>query len=174
LLVVSRIVVIGNSAGDKSTLSLRLANRRDLPRFDSDYLLWQDPGWRPASPHVYAREHAEIIAQNRWVIDGLGRQDSISGRLARSTEIILIDMPLWMHFWVATEWQREWARRPLNAPPTFPEELPPTWELFKTIWEVDQIWMPDIRRMCVVAEREGKTVTRLGTVQEIEAFVSAI
>jgi hypothetical protein len=57
-----------------------------LPFYDLDYLLWQDPGRRPTLPAVYAREHAEIIAQDRWVIDGLGHQDSIPGRLARSTE----------------------------------------------------------------------------------------
>jgi hypothetical protein len=71
MLVVSRIVVIGNSVGDKSTLSLRLANRRDLPLFDSDYLLRKDPGRRPTLPAVYAREHAEIIAQECWIFDGL-------------------------------------------------------------------------------------------------------
>ena len=40
--------------------------------------------------------------------------------------------------------------------------LPPTRELFRTMWEVDRGWMPDIRSMCAEAELEGKAVTRLG------------
>jgi adenylate kinase family enzyme len=38
-----RIVVIGNSAGGKSTLARALAKRRDLPCIELDGILWQ-PG----------------------------------------------------------------------------------------------------------------------------------
>jgi hypothetical protein len=108
------------------------------------------------------------------VIDGLGRQDSIAERLARSTEIILIDMPLWMHFWLAAERQSAWAEGRLDAPPAGAAEMPPTRELFQTMWEVDQNWMPDIRSMCAEAELEGKAVTRLGSVEQIDAFVRTL
>jgi hypothetical protein len=37
--------------------------------------------------------------------------------------------------------------------------------------EVDQGWLPDIRSMCAEAELEGKAVTRLGSVNKIDAFV---
>jgi hypothetical protein len=40
------------------------------------------------------REHDAIVARADWLIDGLGQQNSISGRIARATEVILIDMPL--------------------------------------------------------------------------------
>jgi adenylate kinase family enzyme len=106
---VGRIVVIGNAAGGKSTLARHLARRRELPLFEVDRLLWQQ-GWQVTPADDYAREHAAIVAQDRWVLDGLGRQDSIAGRLARSTEIILIDMPLWMHFWLAAERQITWTQ----------------------------------------------------------------
>ena len=104
----ARIVVIGNAAGGKSTLARHLARRRELPLIEVDRLLWQQ-GWQLTPAADYARGHAEIVAQDRWVIDGLGHQDSIAERLARSTEIILIDMPLWMHFWLAAERQIAWA-----------------------------------------------------------------
>src|ERR1043166_6362178 len=94
--VVARIVVIGNAAGGKSTLARRLAQQRGLPHVEVDRLLWQ-PGWKIAPETDYAREHARAIAREKWVMDGLGRQDSIAERLARATDIILIDLPLWMH-----------------------------------------------------------------------------
>jgi adenylate kinase family enzyme len=134
---VARIVVIGNSAGGKSTLARHLARRRELPLIEVDRLLWQ-PGWRLTPEADYARQHAEIIARERWAIDGLGRHDSIAERLARSTEIALIDLPLWMHFWLAAERQIAWAQRQLDDPPAGAAEMPPTRELFRTMWEIDQ------------------------------------
>jgi hypothetical protein len=49
--------------------------------------------------------------------------------------------------------------------------MPPARELFRAMWEVDQTWLPDIRSMCAEAELEGKAVTRLASVDAIDAFV---
>lgn len=169
----ARIVVIGNAAGGKSTLARHLARRRELPLVEVDRLLWQQ-GWQLTPEPDYIRQHAEIIARERWVIDGLGRQDSIAQRLARSTEIVLIDMPRWMHFWLAAERQVAWTQGRLDDPPAGAAEMPPTRELFRTMWEVDQRWLPDIRSMCAEAELKGKAVTRLSGVDEIDGFVRGI
>jgi adenylate kinase family enzyme len=173
LVIVARIVVIGNAAGGKSTLARHLARRRELPLFEVDRLLWQQ-GWQLTPAADYARGHVAIVVQDRWVIDGLGRRDSIAERLARSTEIILIDMPLWMHFWLAADRQLAWRQGRLDHPPAGGTEMPPTRELFRTMSEVDQSWLPEIRSMCAEAEREGKAVTRLGSVDQIDAFVRGI
>jgi adenylate kinase family enzyme len=167
---VCRIAVIGNAAGGKSTLARKLAHVRKLPHVEIDRLLWQ-AGWQLTPEADYAREHAEIIAREQWLIDGLGRQDSIAARLARCTGIILIDMPPWMHFWLAAERQQVWAGNQLDHPPAGFADMPPTRELFRMMWEVDRTWMPDIRAMCAEAELAGKMVTRLASVEEIDAFV---
>jgi adenylate kinase family enzyme len=172
LIIVARIVVIGNAAGGKSTLARHLARRRELPLLEVDRLLWQQ-GWQQAPADDYARGHAEIVAQDRWVIDGLGRQDSIAERLARSTEIILIDMPLWMHFWLAAERQIAWAAGSIDNPPAGAAKMPPTKALFQTIWDVDQHWMPDIRRLVDSEEAGGKRVIRLNSVDELAQFTGA-
>jgi hypothetical protein len=117
----ARVVIIGNASGGKSTLARKLASRRDLPLTEIDQLLWQ-PGWKLTPPEIYERRHAEIIKQEAWVIEGLGSQGSIPERMARATEIILIDLPLWVHFWLAAERQMSWAegeslRRPQLRPP---------------------------------------------------------
>lgn len=166
----ARIVVIGNAAGGKSTLARRLARQRELPHVEVDRLLWQ-PGWKLAPEADYARAHAEAVAREKWVIEGLGRQDSIAARLARATDIILIDLPLWMHFWLAAERQQAWARNQLNHPPAGVAEMPSTRELFRTMWEVDRSWLPKIRSMCAEAELAGKPVTRFGSIEDIDAYV---
>jgi hypothetical protein len=169
----ARIVVIGNAGGGKSTLARKLAERLGLSHIEIDRLLWQD-GWVLTPEDVYVRQHREIIESDEWVIDGLGRQNSIAERIGRATEIILIDMPLWMHFWLAAERQIAWARGTLEHTPGGIAQMPPTRDLFRTIWEVDQIWMPGIRTLCTEAETRGKLVTRLTSVDELDAFAGRI
>ena len=105
----------------------------------------------------YRAEHTRVIAQDRWVIDGLGRRDSVAVRLARATDIVLIDLPLWVHFWLAAERQIEWVTGRLEHPPAGFKEMPPIQGLFRTIWEVDRDWLPEIRRFVSTEETCGKT-----------------
>lgn len=163
-------MIIGNAAGGKSTLARTLAARRDLPLVEMDRLLWQK-GWQLAPADVYARRHAEAIAAERWVIEGLGSQDSIAPRMSRATEIVLIDLPLWLHFALAAERQAKWTQQ--EAPPAGLSELPPTRGLFETMWQVDREWMPDIRDLCRAAEADGKNVSRLQSLDAIDAFARA-
>lgn len=164
----TRIVVIGNAGGGKSTLARKLAKRRGLRHVEIDRLLWQE-GWVLTPEDIYARQHREIIDRDDWVIDGLGRQNSIAERIGRATEIILVDMPLWMHFWLAAERQMAWASGKLEHAPGGIAQMPPTKGLFQTIWEVDRTWMPGIRALCSEAEAQGKLVTRLASVNELQA-----
>jgi adenylate kinase family enzyme len=166
----ARVVIIGNAAGGKSTLARHVAACRDLPLVEVDRLLWQE-GWRLAPAEVYARRHAEAIAAERWVIEGLGSQGSIPQRVVRATEIVLIDLPLWMHFALAAERQANWKQ--LEAPPAGLADLPPTRALFKTMSEVDRDWLPGIRDLCRAAEADGKGVSHLRSLEAIDAFAEA-
>ncbi len=169
----SRIVIIGNAGGGKSTLARKLAQRCGLRHVEIDSLIWQQ-GWKPTPAEIYERQHAEIIAGDDWLIDGLGRQATIADRIARATDIILIDMPLWMHFWLAAERQIAWSRAMPEHTPGGITQMPPTQVLFRTIWEVEQTWMPELRVLCQEAEKHGKTLTRLADVDELDAFAKSV
>src|ERR1700744_917483 len=164
-----RAVVIGNSGGGKSTLTRRLSSAWACPGVEIDNLLWQ-PGWQLTPAEVYNAEHARLIAGDDWIIDGLGRRDSIPARFDRATDIIVIDMPLWIHFWLAAERQIEWSRGSIAHPPAGLAGMPSTEALFPTIWEVDRDWMPEIRQLATTEERRGKRVVRLCSIAELEAF----
>jgi adenylate kinase family enzyme len=169
----TRIVIIGNAGGGKSTLARKLAQRCGLRHVEIDGLLWQQ-GWKPTPPDIYERQHAEIIAGDNWLIDGLGRQATIGDRIARATDIILIDMPLWMHFWLAAERQIAWSQATPEHTPGGITQMPPTQALFRTIWEVEQSWMPELRVLCQDAEKHGKTLTRLADLDELDAFAKSL
>jgi adenylate kinase family enzyme len=169
----ARIVIIGNSGGGKSTLARKLASRRRLPYLEIDRLLWQD-GWVLTPTNIYMQRHREIGQGSDWVIDRLGQQTSIPERIARATEIILVDMPVWARFWLAAERQIAWATGTLDQPPAGFEQMPPTEGLFRNMWDVDQNWIPTIRVLCAEAEADGKTVTRLMSVADLNTFAQTI
>ena len=162
----SRVVVIGNAAGGKSTLARQMSIARSLPLVEIDKLLWKE-GWRLAPPEEYDAKHAAAIARDEWIIEGLGSQASIPARIARATEVLLIDLPLWVHFALSAERQARWSDH--DTPPAGMTKQPPTMILFKTMWEVDQHRLPGIRELCREAE-QTKAVTRLCTLEEVDAL----
>ena len=167
----TRTVIIGNSGGGKSTLARRLGATSNCAHVEIDALLWQ-PGWQLTPVEIYNAEHARLIAGEAWIIDGLGRLDSIPARLARATDVVVVDMPLWMHFWLAAERQIRWSAGAIEHPPAGLAAMPPTEALFRTIWEVDQNWMPEIRRLVALEEQRGKRIVRLSSVADLDGFES--
>lgn len=168
-----RIAILGNAGGGKSTLARKLAEHHAVPHFEIDGLLWQE-GWIPAPLETYVEQHEQILSEDDWVIDGLGHRNSIPGRIDRATEIILIDMPLWMHFWLAAERQISWHSGKLDHTPGGLSAMPPTRELFRTIWEIEQEWMPAIRRLCIQAEAGGKALTLIRSADELDALTKEL
>jgi adenylate kinase family enzyme len=164
-----RAVVIGNSGGGKSTLARWLSLAWTCPHVEIDGLLWR-PGWQLTPAEVYDAEHTRLISGDEWIIDGLGRRDSVPARLDRATDIIVIDMPLWIHFWLAAERQIKWSRGAIEYPPVGLASMPPTEALFRTIWEVDRDWMPEIRLLATKEEQRGKRVVRLCSIADLEEF----
>jgi len=164
-----RIVVIGNSGGGKSTLARRLAGELELPVYEVDKLLW-DANWELVGEADYTAAHSNLIGQSKWVIDGLGRQNSIASRLASATHIVLVDFPLWQHYWLAAKRELDWLKGETVDLPAGLSEPPPTKALFETIWTVDRNWLPEIRDRIDAAEKAGTSVFRLRSADELNDF----
>jgi adenylate kinase family enzyme len=167
-----RILVIGNAGGGKSVLARKIAARRRLPYFEIDAIVWK-PGWEMTPQAAYENEHAKLIARDAWVLDGLGRLGSMPQRFARASEIVLVDMPIWMHYWLAAERQFQWARGTLEHPIAGIAEAPGTREMFQALFETDRDMMPTIRRLAEEAERQGKPVLRVASVEQLDALGQA-
>ena len=101
-----------------------------LTLVEVDRLLWQ-PGWKLTAAEEFERAHVKILAEPSWLIEGLGRQESIRGHNP--------DRSAPLDAFLA-------GRRPAGRPsqgrldhaPADAAEMPPTRELFRTIWEVDR------------------------------------
>lgn len=164
-----RIAVIGNAAGGKSTLARALAKAHGLPYHEVDALLWQ-PGWSAVSEETFRVTDIEILKQPTWVLDGFGPWESIERRLARADTIILVDLPIWVHFWWAADRQIAWAKGEAKNVPAGHKEPPPNRELFEMIWQIDRQSMPRLRKMVRSREESGITVVRLTSEEAVAAF----
>jgi adenylate kinase family enzyme len=166
---VRRVAVIGNAAGGKSTLARVIAEAHGLPYHEIDAVLWR-ADWTAVPEEDFRAWHDAVIEGQTWVLDGFGSWDSVESRFARADTVVLVDLPLWVHFWWAAERQIDWAQDQLDAVPAGHPEPPPNEELFKMIWDLDRQSMPRLREMVAAAERDGKSVYWLRSRRDLAAF----
>jgi adenylate kinase family enzyme len=164
-----RIAIVGNAAGEKSTLAVRLAAALGVPRHALDDIQW-NAGWSPAPPDAYARDHGELVRGDTWIIDGLGNMASVEERLAAADTVVFVDLALWRHYWWAFKRQ---VKSLFRRDPYVPEgcSLPSaTWPLMTMMWDIDKKRRP---KLVEAIDRLGaaKSVYRLRSPADIEAFL---
>ena len=111
----SRIAIIGNVAGGKSTLARALSEATGIPHREYDTLLWRGAELLPDEEAI-ALEQA-WLAEPIWIIDGMGAWDAIKRRLDRADGIIFVDLPLLQHYTWAAERRIDRARRGAEPDP---------------------------------------------------------
>lgn len=164
-----RVAVIGNAGGGKSTLTRTLGKVFNLPIHPVDRVQWQ-PGWQRVPEEEVTVKLDALASGDRWIIDGWGSWSAIERRFAAADTVIVVDHPVWVHFWWAAERQIACARG--EGRPDGPEGcdmLDVTPRLFRMIWDIDQNLMPKLRRL--VAEMEsGRIVHRITSPEALDAF----
>lgn len=164
----TRVAVIGNAGGGKSTLARQLARSKGLAYHAVDRVQWL-PGWRPASASAVRAAQDEWFAAPTWIIDGFGPWDEIERRFADADTIIFIDLPLWRHMWWAAKRQMACLFRPRSDGPEGCPMLPMTRRLFQMMWRIHR----DIRpRLMDLVNRHGagRDVFHIRSVRELDAF----
>ena len=107
-----RVLVIGSPGAGKSTLSRQLAERTGLPLYHMDRLHWL-PGWVERDREEAFGLVREVLAQERWIIDG-NYGSTLPERLQRADTVIWLDYPTWLCLWrVLRRW---WQYRGTNRP----------------------------------------------------------
>lgn len=114
-----RILVIGSPGAGKSTLSHALAARTGLPLFHLDKLFWL-PGWVERDREEGRAELAEVLAGERWIIDG-NYGSTLPMRIARADTVVWLDYPTWLC--LGRVFKRWWQCRG-TARPDMTEDCP--------------------------------------------------
>ena len=167
-----RVAVIGNAGGGKSTLARAVAAGRSLPYFEVDALQWK-PDWTPVDDADFRAAHDRILEEEAWVLDGFGSWEAVEQRLEAADTLILVDLPLWVHFWLAAERQIAWHRDGVGADrPAGHASPPPTRDLFEMIWRLDREALPRLRALVGRAEATGSRVIRLHSLAAQEALLA--
>ena len=161
-----RVSILGNAGGGKSTLARRLADEHGLSYIEVDAFLWT-PDWELVPEAQYTARHDDVLAGDGWILDGMGLPGSLDARFRRSTAIVLVDLPLWQHYWLAAERQAAWAAGTLALPPGGQGARPDTRQLFEFMWMIDRDLLPAIRAKVDAAEEAGTDVRRIRDVDEL-------
>lgn len=175
-----KVAVFGNAGGGKSRLARQLAEATGLPLYCLDKLEFRDGRYRPDHPDggrlpadEYARMHADILNQDRWVIDGFGTVASCWQRLAQADTLVYIDLPLLRHYGRVT---KRLAAGLFRTPPGWPEGSP-LWASsrasYRNAWACHRLLTPRYRQL-VADARTSKRVHHLKSASEIATFLHAV
>ncbi|MBO9667498.1 MAG: hypothetical protein J7501_11885 [Bdellovibrio sp.] len=163
---IRKIAVIGNAGGGKTVLSRRLGEIHSLPVVHVDSIQFVSG--------MKIRSHKESIGiltayqeGADWIIDGYGPLDILEKRFKLADRIVLIDFPLWRHYWWATKRQfiNLWSPRKELPEGCDERNWQHTKKLFKTIKQVHRLMRPELLRILGREELKNK-VTIVTTVSD--------
>ncbi len=139
----TRVMVIGNAGGGKSTLCQAICRKHGLPYHAIDQIQWK-PNWLATPKAEYDHQHHDLISRDRWLIDGYGSWDSVEARLRACDTIIFVDHPIHIHYWWATKRQ---VTSLFFGRPDGPEGCrmwPVTIRLFRMMWWLHRDMRPKL------------------------------
>jgi adenylate kinase family enzyme len=109
---VQRVLVIGPCGAGKSTLAVALGAKLGLPVFHMDQLAWR-PGWVDSPVDELRARLMDIIANDRWLIDG-NYGGTLTERLERADTVVYLDYPIRLCLWRVI--RRIWTYRGRTRP----------------------------------------------------------
>jgi adenylate kinase family enzyme len=86
-----RVAVIGSGGAGKSTLSRQIGAIADLPVIHLDHHYWS-PGWVATPDPEWAVIQRELLAADRWVVDG-NYGGTLDLRAELADTIVFLDLP---------------------------------------------------------------------------------
>ena len=107
-----RVLIIGPCGAGKSTLATALARKLALPVYHMDQLNWR-PGWVESSKDEIRESLKNIVATDRWLIDGT-YGGTLDERLVRAETVVYLDYPI--RLCVARLLRRIWTYRGRSRP----------------------------------------------------------
>jgi adenylate kinase family enzyme len=165
-----KVAVFGKPGGGKSTLSRKLALATGLELCSLDLIEYKKNGERVA-PELFSEKHADWVAADSWIIDGLGSIPSFWARIDAADTLVYVDLPYRVHYWWVT-------KRYLKSFVVKPEGWPEGCSVLKGTlagWKVLKIcptfWTQELFEK-IQARAKGKESHRITSVEELNKFVN--
>jgi hypothetical protein len=143
-----------------------------LPLYPLDKIQFRDGGGA-ATPEEYIKMHADLLRQDKWIIDGYGSVASAWERFAMADTLVYVDLPLITHHWFVT---KRLIKGLSVTPEGWPENSPmwsSTMSSYKVLWLCHRRLTPKYRQL-VAEMAASKRVHHLKSKAEMKAFLENI
>lgn len=165
-----RIAIIGNVAGGKTHLARRLSQQLQLPVLHIDSVQFL-PGLKIRPLDETRKVLKTFCEQDTWIVDGYGPLDLLEPRMKKADLIVLIDLPVWRHYFWCLRRQLISVWSPRKELPSGCSEL--SWQhtrkLFKTIREMHTKMRPELLRILSRDTYRDKTII-LSDVRQLQNY----
>jgi adenylate kinase family enzyme len=142
---VNRVAIIGSGGAGKSTIARQLGVILQLPTIHLDREYWQ-PGWVMTEREARVRLEAQMVAAERWLIDG-NYGSTMDVRLAAADTVLFLDLHpvrcLWRVIMRGLRWR---GRTRSDMAPGCPERLP-GWDFLTWIATYRRRQRPHIKQL---------------------------
>lgn len=163
-----RVLVIGSPGAGKSTLSRHISARTGLPVHHLDRIHWLR-GWVERDRDEAGAMVAEVLAQDRWIIDG-NYGSTMPQRIGRADAVVWLDYPT--HLCLRRALGRWWQYRGTHRPDMTegcPERLDP--EFFLYVLNFRRAWQ---RRNAETLRGFAGPIIRHRSPRETEAWLAGL
>lgn len=167
-----RVAVFGNAGAGKSTLARQLAALTRLPLHVVDKMQFR-AGGESVPPEDFLKALADLLDQDKWIIDGYGTTATAFERFARADTLVYLDLPVMMHYWFVT---KRFAKGLFTAPKGWPDNSPlwsSTMSSFRVISLCHRHLTPKYRRF-VADAAATKRVHHLTSRRDISTFLESV
>lgn len=139
-----KVAVFGKPGGGKSTLSQKVAEAADLPLHQIDLIKYQ-AGGAQVPDEIVMKLHAQILAEERWVIDGFGNFQSFEATLREADVLVYVERASLIHYWWVT---KRLLLSPFTKPIGWPEGSPmlrSTISCYRFLRLSPKFWTPELK-----------------------------
>lgn len=168
-----RVAIVGTPGAGKSTLARKLGARAGLPviHLDQHHFL---PGWQRKSDEEWDRIAAELLAGERWVMDGAFAMEEA---VARADTIVFLDFSRARGYLGSVKrLALAYLGRPAPdfAPGCVDKLDRDFWRLLKTIHRYPSVQRPGIAADLDRRREEGTRVLVARTRREVDALLEEV
>lgn len=165
----NKIAVFGKPGGGKSTLSKNLSAVTGIKLYPLDLIEYRKNGER-IPREEFSAKHTALLANDNWIIDGLGTLESFWLRIDAADTLIYIDLPYYVHYWWVT---KRLLLSIFTKPVGWPEGcsvLKGTLAGWKYLRLSPRFWTPDLFDEI---QRRGtnKDIHRITSVKDLNQFI---
>lgn len=139
-----KVAVFGKPGGGKSTLSQKVSVEAGLPLHHFDLIKYK-AGGAPVPDEVFMTLHAQILAQERWVMDGFGNALSFEATLREADVLVYVERAPLIHYWWVT---KRFLLSPFSKPLGWPEGSPmlrSTISSYRFLRLSPRFWTPELK-----------------------------